>query len=94
LINALKNNIGKLLNENCSKRKNIRWYKKIEIPKNNKYLTSPMVNILSSTSFSMSSLEDIEYKNVGFKKVIIRSTDVLRPRVFLQMSVINPKKKA
>jgi hypothetical protein len=94
LINALKNNIGKLLNENCSRRKNIRWYKKIEIPKNKKYLTSPMVNILSSTSFSMSSLEDMEYKNVGFKKVIIKRTDVFRPIVFLKMSVIKPKKKA
>ena len=53
-----------------------------------------MVNILSSTSFSMSSLEDIEYKNVGFKKVMIKRTEVLRPRVFLKMSVIKPKKKA
>ena len=53
-----------------------------------------MVNILSSTSFSMSSLEDIEYKNVGFKKVMIKRTEVFRPRVFLKMSVIKPKKKA
>ena len=94
MINALKNNIGKLLNENCSIIKKIRWYEKIEIPKNNKYLTRPIVNILSSTSFSISSLEDIEYKNVGFKKVMIKRTEVLRPRVFLKMSVIKPKKKA
>ena len=94
IIKYIKNNIGKLLNENCSKRKKIRWYEKIEIPKNNKYLTSPMVNILNSTSFSMSSLEDIEYKNVGFKKVMIKRTEVLRPRVFLKISVIKPKKKA
>ena len=53
-----------------------------------------MVNILSSTSFSMSSLEDIEYKNVGFKKEIIKRTEVLSPRVFLKISVIKPKKKA
>jgi hypothetical protein len=94
LINARKNNIGKLLNENCSKRKKSVWYKNIEIPKNNIYLTSPMVKILSSTSFSMSSLEDIENKNVGFKKVMIKRTEVLRPRVFLKISVKKPKKKA
>jgi hypothetical protein len=94
LINALKNNIGKLLNENCSIIKKIRWYEKIEIPKNNKYLTRPIVNILSSTSFSISSLDEIEYKNVGFKNVIIKRTEVLSPRVFLKMSFINPKKKA
>jgi hypothetical protein len=94
LINALKNNIGKLLKENCSIIKKIRWYEKIEIPKNNKYLTRPIVNILSSTSFSISSLDEIEYKNVGFKNVIIKRTEVLSPRVFLKMSVINPKKKA
>jgi hypothetical protein len=72
----------------------IGWYEKIEIPKNNKYLTRPIVNILSSTSFSISSLDEIEYKNVGFKNVIIKRTEVLSPRVFLKMSVINPKKKA
>tara|TARA_B110001454_G_C12432936_1_gene314373 strand:+ start:368 stop:574 length:207 start_codon:yes stop_codon:yes gene_type:complete len=67
---------------------------KMDIPKNNKYLRNPMVNILSSTSFSMSSLDDIEYKNVGFRKVIIKRTEVLSPRVFLKTSVIIPKKKA
>jgi hypothetical protein len=66
----------------------------MDIPKYNKYLRNPIVNILSSTSFSMSSLEDIEYKNVGFRKVIITRTEVLRPRVFLKISVIIPKKKA
>jgi hypothetical protein len=66
----------------------------MDIPKNNRYLTSPMVKMLSSTSFSISSLEDIEYKNIGFKKVIIKRTEVLRPIVFLKISVIKPKKKA
>ena len=42
----------------------------------------------------MSSLEEIAYRNVGLRNVIIRSIDVLRPKVFLKMSVIIPKKKS
>ena len=36
----------------------------------------------------------VEVPKLGFKKVMIKRTEVLRPRVFLKMSVIKPKKKA
>lgn len=94
LIKALKSKVKKLLNENCSKRKNNKWYVKIDIPKNNKNLKTPILNKFKSTSFSISSLEEIAYKNVGFRKVMIKSIDVLRPNVFLKTSVIIPKKNA
>ena len=42
----------------------------------------------------MSSLEEIAYRNVGFKNVIMSIIDVLRPNVFLKISVIIPKKNA
>ena len=88
LIKALKSKVKKLLNENCSKRKNNKWYVKIDIPKNNKNLKTPILNKFKSTSFSISSFEEIAYKNVDFRKIIIRSIDVLRPNVFLNLSVL------
>ena len=63
LIKALKSKVKKLLNENCSKRKNNKWYVKIDIPKNNKNLKTPILNKFKSTSFSISSFEEIAYKN-------------------------------
>ena len=94
LIKALKSNIKKLWKENCSKIKNSKWYVKIDILKNNKNLKTPRLNIFKSTSFSMSSLDEIAYRNVGLRNVIIRIIDVLSPKVFLKISVISPKKKA
>ena len=41
----------------------------------------------------MSSLDEIAYRNVGLRNVIIRSIDVFSPKVFLKTSVISPKKK-
>ena len=94
LIIALKSNVKKLWKENCSKIKNSKWYVKIDILKNNKNLKTPRLNIFKSTSFSMSSLDEIAYRNVGLRNVIIRRIDVLSPKVFLKTSVISPKKKA
>ena len=42
----------------------------------------------------MSSLDEIAYRNVGLRNVIIRSIDVFSPKVFLKTSVMIPKKKA
>jgi hypothetical protein len=42
----------------------------------------------------MSSFEEIENKKVGFKKATNSKIEVFRPRVFLKISVIIPKKKA
>ena len=67
---------------------------KIEIPKNNKNLVIPIVKIVSSTSFSMSSFEEIENKKVGFKKATNSKIEVFSPRVFLKISVMKPKKNA
>ena len=53
-----------------------------------------MLNTVSSTSFSMSSFEEIENKKVGFKKATNSKIEVFNPRVFLKISVINPKTNA
>jgi CTP:phosphocholine cytidylyltransferase-like protein len=59
LTKALKSKVKKLLKENCSKRKNSKWYVKIDMPKNKKNLKTPILNIFKSTSFSISSLDEI-----------------------------------
>ena len=63
----LSKRIKKLLKENCSKRKKIKWWKNIESPKNIIYLPNPKVKILSSKPVSKSSLEEIKNKNLDLQ---------------------------
>ena len=63
-------------------------------PKNITYLPIPIVNKLSSTPDSKSSLEEIKYKNRDLKKANNKRTDVFNPIVSLKISITKPIKKA
>ena len=57
------------------------------------YLPKPKVNIFSSSPVSKSSFEEIKYKNLDLKNANNNKTVVFRPKVFLKISTVNPKKK-
>ena len=63
----LSKRIDKLLNENCSNRKKIKWWENILSPKNIIYLPNPKVKIFNSSPVSKSSFEEIKNKNLDLQ---------------------------